>query len=448
MHYNRQFAFFFLFSILAMATGCIEDTPPKLNGTPFLGDVTMRGAAVWFQAVGFSEEQPEAVVLDSSGTYVASFQANELGISGNYRCQLHGLEPGSVYSCYVQHNSTRISDTLQLNTQPLWQYRTDPPTVRIALGSCAYINETIYDRPGKPYGGDYEIFTTIAEDAFDAMVWLGDNVYLREVDFGSVEGYVHRYNHTRQTPELQTLMAKGAHYAIWDDHDFGPNDCDGSYSRKNWAKQVFDAFWINPSGGVGGAPELNATTFQYGDVDFFLLDNRTHRVNHWMGEEHSQMLGKTQMQWLLNNLKNSRAPFKFIAVGSQVLSDAAIYENFAQFPKERNWLLAELNRLNIKGVVFLTGDRHNSELSKLQLENGNWVYDLTVSPLTSGSYDHSEEPNSKREQGTMVGDRNYGMLEISGARKERILRIQVKSTEGDILWERSINADGDYGLKM
>ena len=49
-----------------MATGCIEDTPPKLNGTPFLGDVTMRGAAVWFQAVGFSEEQPEAVVLDSS----------------------------------------------------------------------------------------------------------------------------------------------------------------------------------------------------------------------------------------------------------------------------------------------------------------------------------------------------------------------------------------------
>jgi alkaline phosphatase D len=167
-----------------------------------------------------------------------------------------------------------------------------------------------------------------------------------------------------------------------------------------------------------------------------------------MGEEHSQMLGKTQMQWLLNNLKNSRAPFKFIAVGSQVLSDAAIYENFAQFPKERDWLLAELNRLNIKGVVFLTGDRHNSELSKLQLENGNWVYDLTVSPLTSGSYDHSEEPNSKREQGTMVGDRNYGMLEISGARKERILRMQVKSTEGDILWERSINADGDYELKM
>jgi alkaline phosphatase D len=142
----------------------------------------------------------------------------------------------------------------------------------------------------------------------------------------------------------------------------------------------------------------------------------------------------------LNNLKNSRAPFKLIAVGGQVVSDAAIYENFAQFPEERQWLLSELDRLDIRGVVFLSGDRHSSELSKLQLANGNWVYDLTVSPLTSGSYDHSEEPNELREPGTMVGERNYGMLEISGPRKERTLRMQIKSAQGALIWERSISA--------
>jgi alkaline phosphatase D len=447
MYFTRQHALLFLYSILVITTGCLEHTQHQLNGTPFAGDVTMRGAAIWFQGEGLLGDQPEAVVLDSLGEYVASYQATELEVPGNFRCQLHSLEPGSRYWYYVQFRDVCISDTLQVSTQPLWQFRTDPPTVRIALGSCAYINETAYDRLGKPYGGDYEIFTTIANDEFDAMVWLGDNVYLREIDFGSFEGYVHRYNHTRGNPELQTLMARGAHYAIWDDHDFGPNDCDGSYANKEWAKRAFDSFWANPAGGIGEAPELNATAFQYGDVDFFLLDNRSHRVNHWMGEERSQMLGNVQMEWLLNNLKNSRAPFKFIAVGSQVISNAAIYENFAQFPEERRWLLAELNKLNIKGVVFLTGDRHNSELSKLQLENGNWVYDLTVSPLTSGSYDHSDEPNFNREQGTMIGDRNYGMLEISGTRKERTLRMQVKSTEGGILWERTIDADNDYKLE-
>jgi len=154
-----------------------------------------------------------------------------------------------------------------------------------------------------------------------------------------------------------------------------------------------------------------------------------------------------QMEWLLNNLKNSRAPFKLVAVGGQIVSDAAIYENFAQFPEERDWLFSELNRLNIKGVVFLTGDRHNSELSKMQLENGNWIYDLTISPLTSGSYDHSDEPNRLREAGTMVGDHNYGIVEITGPRKERTLRMQVKAADGSIIWERAIDANNDYELR-
>ena len=34
----------------------------------------------------------------------------------------------------------------------------DPPDLKIALGSCAFINEEKYDRPGDPYGGNYEIF--------------------------------------------------------------------------------------------------------------------------------------------------------------------------------------------------------------------------------------------------------------------------------------------------
>ena len=129
-----------------------------------------------------------------------------------------------------------------------------------------------------------------------------------------------------------------------------------------------------------------------------------------------------------------------------MVSDAAIYENFAQFPEEKERLFSELNRLNIKGVVFLTGDRHNSELSRVQLENGNWVYDLTVSPLTSGSYDHSEEPNNLRVAGTMVGDRNYGILEITGPRKERSLRLTVKSADGTDIWSRSIAAASGYEI--
>ena len=135
-----------------------------------------------------------------------------------------------------------------------------------------------------------------------------------------------------------------------------------------------------------------------------------------------------------------------VVIGGQMVSDAAIYENFAQFPEERALLFNAIDELDIRGVVFLSGDRHNSELSKLKLLGGNWIYDLTVSPLTSGSYDHEDEPNTNREPGTMVGLRNYGLLNVSGPRKERVLTMVVKDADGNALWTRSIAANQGYEL--
>ena len=166
-----------------------------------------------------------------------------------------------------------------------------------------------------------------------------------------------------------------------------------------------------------------------------------------MGPEKRQVLGEAQRNWLLNALRNSRAPFKLVAIGGQMVSDAAIYENFAQFPEERALLFNAIDELDIRGVVFLSGDRHNSELSKMKLPGGNWVYDLTVSPLTSGSYDHEDEPNTNREPGTMVGLRNYGVLNVAGPRKERVLTMTVKDAEGRALWTRSIDAGQGHVLQ-
>jgi len=70
-----------------------------------------------------------------------------------------------------------------------------------------------------------------------------------------------------------------------------------------------------------------------------------------------------------------------------------------------------------------------------------------VSPLTSGSYDHEHEPNTNREPGTMVGERNYGVLKITGPRKERSLEVTVKNAKGEALWSRTIRAHNGYELE-
>jgi phosphodiesterase/alkaline phosphatase D-like protein len=63
-----------------------------------------------------------------------------------------------------------------------------PRDFRVAFGSCAYVNDPPFDRssrPSGPYGGGYAIFDSIARMKPDMMLWLGDNIYLRDADVGS-----------------------------------------------------------------------------------------------------------------------------------------------------------------------------------------------------------------------------------------------------------------------
>jgi len=359
---------------------------------------------------------------------------------------LGGLEPGTSYSFRILINGQEVTQgidvsALRFETQPLWQYRTDPPEFTIAVGSCSYINETAYDRPGTPYGGGYGIFNTIAESDPDLMIWLGDNVYFREVDWGSKSGMHHRYSHMRKLPELQELLGACPHVAIWDDHDYGPNDADGSWIHKDWAAEAFRNFWPNPSQGLPDADGKGITGgFSFMDVEVFLLDNRTFRVNPDNLTRTPQMMGNAQLDWLISALQFSQAPFKLVAIGGQVVSDFAEYENMARFEEERNELLRRIDEENIQGVVFLTGDRHSSELSQLTLPGGRTVLDFTCSALTSGAYDHSGEPNHNRIEGTSIGIRNYGTLSFGGPLDNRVMTIRTMDGEGNLLWERKFAA--------
>jgi alkaline phosphatase D len=270
------------------------------------------------------------------------------------------------------------------------------------------------------------------------MLWLGDNVYLREPDWGTWSGFLHRYTHMRSAPELQRLLRSTHHYAIWDDHDFGPNDADGSFVGAAMAQRAFDLFWPNPEGrapGVGGI----TTQFSYADVDFFLLDDRTFRVPPKVRTAALTLLGEAQIDWLIRALRYSDATFKVVALGGQFLNPGEVFENYATFPAERQRLLDRLDQEGFKNVVFLTGDRHHTVLSSLKLKGGATVLDLTVSPLTSGVHSPKEE-NTLAVEGTLVEQRNFATLNFRGAKGARELVITVRDSEGKPLWERVIPA--------
>jgi alkaline phosphatase D len=308
----------------------------------------------------------------------------------------------------------------------------------MALGSCHYVNQEGYERSTGGYGANMHIFTHINARTPDVMLWLGDNVYLREPDWNSRSGIFKRYSHTRALPEIQPLLARTAHYATWDDHDYGPNDSDRGWFLKNDARDAFMAYWPNPSYGRDGQGIY--TQFALADVDVILLDDRWWRSPDHRKDEPRTMLGAEQFSWLIDVLHASTATFKLIAIGSQVLTDNLRKECYARMPEERQKLLDAITASGVKGVMLLSGDIHASELSKLDRPGAYPLYEFTCSSLTAGNNkDIDQQSNTYRVPGTTVGINNFGMITVTGAAKQRKLILRVIDHEGNERWVRELS---------
>ena len=412
----------------------------ELRSGPMLGQVQMREVEIWLQTTGPTDVDLKYRQKKAGGEWASIKARSEKDHHFSVHLKPGPLEPGSQYEyeLFVDGKKQAFDFPLTFRTQELWQWRTDPPEFRILTGSCAYINEEKYDRPGTPYGGEYHIFKHMDEMGGELMLWLGDNIYLREADWYSETGIYERYAHMRELPDLQGLLAKRANIAIWDDHDFGPNNSDRSFALKQKTLEAFRAFWCNPVYDVADCGGITGH-YQYADIDMFLLDDRWNRTPQAQNAgQTEQILGDCQIDWLLEALRISQAPYKLVCVGGQVLNSAKVGENMSNYEEELENLLNGIIENQIKGVVFLTGDRHHSELSVLE-EGGISIYDLTVSPLTSGARgDKANEPNKHRVQGTYVGERNFATLDFSGPRTQRLLSVTIYDAEGEKIWKKEI----------
>jgi alkaline phosphatase D len=354
---------------------------------------------------------------------------------------LDSLTPGKryAYDLLLDGKKHKRDSPFSFQTLPLWQFRTDPPSMRFAVGSCTYVPEELWDRPGKPYGDSMLIFKTIADKKPDFMLWIGDNTYTREGDWNTWGGFMHRYSHTRSIPELQPLLQNTHHYATWDDHEYGPNDADRSFWNKELASKAFSTFWPMPPGAPLGEGPVTRT-FSWGDCQFFMLDDRWFRAPNGDKDSTKAYLGSKQIDWLIDALTFSKATFKIIACGGQVINNARVYENYAAYPVERRLLIDRITAAKISGVLFLSGDRHHAELSRLERPGTYPLHDLTTSPLTAGIHNPGNEPNTLRVDGTLFNGHNFAWMEVTGPQKDRILKIQIVDNRGRMVWEKEMKA--------
>ncbi len=417
---------------------CFFKLQAQVISGPLTGYVEHKEAAVWIEVAPTVKKIAIKYWKSGSSVFNTKKYEGKLGQAYNpIKVILENLEMASDYKyCFVVDG--KETETNAFKTKTVWEYSKPAPDFSFITGSCAYLNDSIYDRPGKPYGGNPKIFETMADTPSDFMLWLGDNFYTREADHSSKSGFMYRISHDRATRDMQRLWKSRPHYAIWDDHDFGPNDSGKAYRLKTVSRQIFMDYWPNPTFGQNN--EGIYTNFTHNDADFFLMDDRYFRSADDMAETvdgkpnpDKKMYGDVQMEWLKNALLSSSAPFKFIVTGSQVLNPNSSKDCLRHYPAEFEALMSFIESNKVEGVLFLTGDRHHSEVIKLERKGAYSLYDITASPLTSGVsgvLNSKEKDNPTRVLGSLVIEQNFAKISITGPKSNRQLNIDFINMDG------------------
>src|SRR5690606_24452022 len=134
-------------------------------------------------------------------------------------------------------------------------------------------------------------FMKMNERNADAVIFLGDFPYTAK---GELEELRTQHAWIRKIPGFRDLTASRPVYAIWDDHDFGPNDADGKHPKAREAFRGFKEHWPSPFLGLPDVPGI-FSNFRFGDIEIFRLDCRTHSLRT---AKNSIMLGEKQTEWL------------------------------------------------------------------------------------------------------------------------------------------------------
>lgn len=311
-----------------------------------------------------------------------------------------------------------------------------------------------------------EIFPVIAQDSLRFFMQIGDWTYpdTTKKKFGYTynskwslleKSYEEKYDYNY--PFSSEVLSQMPVVYVYDDHDFGWNNSDGSDPFKSNSIKAYEKFFphyklANPKNGIW-------QKFRFGNVEFFVLDLRTQRSPNMEAFDkngkfnpppgHSILAGykidgENQREWLERSLKESKAEWKVIvstvifnpgyrkALDSDTLMKkypwlkGDIADKWACFPEDAKDILNTIKENDIKNVIVLSGDIHtsfiddgknsllpeicaseldvpNSKMEEILAEGGIHIFDI-------GSYNGNGHTYGKVS--FVFGKKDYAVMQI------------------------------------
>lgn len=300
---------------------------------------------------------------------------------------------------------------------------------KIAFGSCGHQNDP------------QPVINQAVDQNPDLFIYLGDNIYS---DTYSLDTLKKNYQTLAEKPEFIRLKATTPILATWDDHDYGYNDTGRHYPLKAESKDVFLNFF-----GIDDVSLLEHPGIYYSrtytdnnkTLQIIMLDMRTFRDqllpyngNRKEQEDYdyemdyspyttadSTMLGEEQWKWIEEQLKVP-ADIRIIGSSTQFGITHNGYEAWANFPHEQKRMIDLIRNTKANGVLFISGDVHYAELSKLNSDGMYPLYDLTSSGITS-TWDFAT-PNDNRIEGPVM-ENHFGLLTIDWQKEDPTIKMEI-----------------------
>ena len=384
---------------------------------------------------------------------------------------LTDLAEDTVYYYVVVADGRRYPSegTLQFKTVRI----AEPYSFAIACSSCAGGTLGQFSSSGV---SNSKVFDAIAKyrhringrDANLAMfIHMGDLHYRNDLPWlGLKENYLEDYRDNYDlvmTQNRQKNLYQNIPLAyIWDDHDYGFNDSDGTYNLKYLASEVYReqvphyplVEAINKTEGTGGIYQ----SFVIGRVRFIMTDSRFHRIPTYVNSDRQTLLGNRQRAWLFEQLKLGKKQqqinrekltiwvnsIPWIAEADDNKTDA-----WNKYERERQEIANFIKYNNINNLLMISGDAHMLALDDGMLGTannyatgggGSFPIIQAASLDSRGSFKGGSYNGEKyivagveSKNGAIPGKGQWGLLNFIDNGKEIKVEVELKRMEDTLI---------------
>ncbi|KAA3654831.1 MAG: alkaline phosphatase [Calditrichaeota bacterium] len=406
----------------------IKQLEKTLIHGPLLGAVTDSSASFWVRTAQEAKVTIEARQLSATaGNNNIIIQTARTAAAADYTAKvfLPELLPDMQYAYRVYVDGRFVSSENRFRTFPKQNTAT---RFSIAFGG------------GAGYTPQNErMWTILQSHDLHALLLLGDNVYIDDPEHVATQRYC--YYRRQSQPDWRNLTASLPVFSIYDDHDFGTNDCvpGSEIERPAWKRPVWQVFrenWNNPAYGGGKTQPGCWYDFTIGDVHFIMLDCRYYR-----DLDAGSMLGAVQKKWLFKRLRSSKGKFK-VLVSSVPWSPGVkpgSKDTWDGFSNEREEIFSYFEKNKIIGVLLMSADRHRSDMRRIQRKNGYDLYEFMSSKLTN-VHTHDLVQNAKGSEFIMGYNAkcSFGLLEFDTVAADPHVKFSIVNIDNEFIDSRML----------